>query len=180
MLAQLPFPLDSQQGYFLPCHISARSRRISPTFEHQTEPETLGTSQLLRICLTSRAEAALAGPLPPPAVFYQRQVCSAQTSHIKTFSWLLQPHFNLKKGQETKHRSLLPVQTQTVQCKPSASEFGGQDPPSHTLHPEAVSTIRLPGPSHDSLSFELHRHAGTRLSGSSPSCLREISGGDQT
>lgn len=179
MLAQLPFPLDSQQGYFPPHHISARSRWISPTFEHQTEPETLGTLQLLRICLTSRAEAALL-VLSLLLLFSIRRACSAQTSHTKTFPWLLQSHFDLKEGQGTKHGSLLPVQTQTVQGKPLASEFGGQDPRSHTLHPEAVSTIQLPRPSCDSLSSELHRHAGTRLSGSCPSCLWEISGGDQT
>lgn len=77
-----------------------------------------------------------------------------------------------------KHGSLLLAQTQIVQSKASASKFEGQDPPGHTLQPEAVSTI--PGPSCDSLGSELCRHAGTSLSGSSPSCLQEISGGDQT
>ena len=125
MLAQLPFPLDSQRGYFPPCHISARSRRISSTFEHQTEPETLGTLQLLRICLRSRAEAALL-VLSLLLLFSIRQACSAQTSHIKTFPCLLQSHFNLKEGQGTKHGSLLPVQTQTVQGKPSVCELGGR------------------------------------------------------
>lgn len=52
------FPWILSKGISLPI-IRARSRWISPTFEPQTEPETLGTSQLLRICLTSRAEAAL-------------------------------------------------------------------------------------------------------------------------
>lgn len=124
MLAQLPFLLDSQQGYFPPHHISARSRQISATFEHEAEPETLGTPQLLRICLISRAEAALL-VLSLLLLFSIRQACSAQASHIKTFPWLLQSHFNLKDNQRTKHRPLHPVQTQTVQ---------GRTPKPHSTH----------------------------------------------
>lgn len=57
VLAQLPFLLDSQQGYFPPHHECMKQTYLSHT--ETPEPETLGASQLLRIWLTPRAVAAL-------------------------------------------------------------------------------------------------------------------------
>jgi len=75
---------------------------MSPTWEHQTGPETLGASQLLRIRLTPRAEAALL-VLSFLLLFSIGQACSAQTSHTKTSPWLLQFRLNFRTGRGTKH-----------------------------------------------------------------------------
>lgn len=134
------FPWILSKGISLPT-ISARSRRISPTFEHQTEPETLGTSQLLRICLTSRAEAALRAL--SLLLFLSATGSFSPEFLYQDISLAVAISFQLK-GQGTRHRSLL---CSAAWGKSSESKSGVQDPQSPPLHPGAVSATQLPGPS---------------------------------